>query len=378
MSENRLLFIDNVRLLVIIMVVMQHLAVTYSGFGSWYYVEPAELGIVQTIIFGFYQAFSQGFFMGLLFLIAGYFIPDTYNKKGFGNFLKDRFIRLGIPTLIYMLIIHPLLAFAILGYRYDDYDGWVTFGRYLSHFDFIGNSGPLWFAFALLIFTVIYAILRKLSKDKEVIGNGSFPAFPKILFFIVLMGLISYLVRIVQPVGTSVINMQLCHFTQYVMMFFIGIKARCHDWLNKLTYKTGKTWFVWGLILGFVIFAVMMILGGALDGNLGLFDGLGTWQSFAYALWESFVAVAMAIGLLALFREKFNKQNSLIKAMSVNTFAVYVFHSVIVVLLTMFFSPVRLLPIFKFLIMVFTAVPLCFIIVNFTIQKIPFLRKIFS
>ncbi len=38
-SEERLLYIDNLRVLMIVFVIVQHLAVTYSGFGSWYYKE---------------------------------------------------------------------------------------------------------------------------------------------------------------------------------------------------------------------------------------------------------------------------------------------------------------------------------------------------
>jgi peptidoglycan/LPS O-acetylase OafA/YrhL len=34
--RERLLYIDNLRLLVIVLVVTIHLAVTVSGFGSWY------------------------------------------------------------------------------------------------------------------------------------------------------------------------------------------------------------------------------------------------------------------------------------------------------------------------------------------------------
>jgi peptidoglycan/LPS O-acetylase OafA/YrhL len=36
-EKGRLLYVDNLRLLIIVFVVMHHLAVTYSGFGSWYY-----------------------------------------------------------------------------------------------------------------------------------------------------------------------------------------------------------------------------------------------------------------------------------------------------------------------------------------------------
>jgi len=69
--KERLLYIDNLRLLVIVLVITIHLAVTYSGFGSWYYVENTHLDTLSTIWFAFYQSFTQGYFLGLLFLLAG-------------------------------------------------------------------------------------------------------------------------------------------------------------------------------------------------------------------------------------------------------------------------------------------------------------------
>jgi fucose 4-O-acetylase-like acetyltransferase len=46
-------------------------------------------------------SFQQGYFMGLLFMIAGYFVAGSYDRKGFGLFVGERFKRLIIPTLIY-------------------------------------------------------------------------------------------------------------------------------------------------------------------------------------------------------------------------------------------------------------------------------------
>lgn len=114
-KKERLLYIDNLRLLMIIFVVIMHLAVTYSGFGSWYFKEGKPIGLISVIVFGFYQSFTQGYFMGFLFLISGFFIPRAYDRKGFGKFIKDRFVRLGIPTLIYMLIINPFILYVQLG-----------------------------------------------------------------------------------------------------------------------------------------------------------------------------------------------------------------------------------------------------------------------
>ena len=105
---SRMAFIDNLRWLVIGMVVVMHACVTYSGLGSWYYKEPAALGVASTLVFSVYQSFAQAFFMGMLFLIAAYFVPRAYDRKGFGRFVRDRLFRLGVPTLVYMLILHPL------------------------------------------------------------------------------------------------------------------------------------------------------------------------------------------------------------------------------------------------------------------------------
>jgi fucose 4-O-acetylase-like acetyltransferase len=384
MKTNRMLYLDNIRLTMIILVILLHIAVTYSGFGSWYYVEPGELDTIQMVIFAFFQTFTQAFFMGLLFLIAGYFVPDAYDKKGFGKFIKARFIRLGIPSLIYMVIINPVLLFGVMGYRIDTsgYSGGgslvATYVEYIIGFHFIGGNGPLWFALALLIFSVIYALFRKLMAREIVVKTESFPGNRKILALMLLISVSAFLIRLVQPLGTDILNMQLGYFASYIILFIAGINCKRNGWFEELTYKTGKLWLICGTVLGFVLFLVIMIGGGALTGDLMPFEGGMTWQSAAYATWESFVAVAISIGLLAFFKEKYNKQSGLIKLMSQNAFAVYVFHSVIIVAISLLFAPVILIPIAKFALVAIVGVPACFLIIHFTIGKVGFLRRLFS
>jgi len=36
--------------------------------------------------------------MGFFFLLAGYFTPRSLERKGYGHFLCDRFLRLGLPA----------------------------------------------------------------------------------------------------------------------------------------------------------------------------------------------------------------------------------------------------------------------------------------
>src|SRR5437016_4057309 len=65
----RLLFIDNIRWSMIILVLSMHACDTYSPFGNWYYVDRQKADLGTTLFFGVYQSFLQAFFMAALFFI---------------------------------------------------------------------------------------------------------------------------------------------------------------------------------------------------------------------------------------------------------------------------------------------------------------------
>ncbi len=359
MEKKRLLYIDNLRLLIIAFVVIQHLAVTYSGMGSWYYMDGRPLGIAQTAAFGFYQSFTQGYFMGFLFLIAGYFIPGAYDKKGFGKYMKDRFIRLMVPALFYMFIINPLILYFQLGVY------WITpkpgffefFGRYMISAEVLNGSGPLWFVIALFIFSVLYGLFRLVKNPRPERWASASPRTSSLVLLILLIAVFAFLIRIVQPIGTSILNMQLCYFAQYIVLFIVGIVAYRSDLFSKISLKAGKRWLFSATVPGFFVWSAIMLLCGAQNGNVDYNGGL-TFASAAYALWESFTAVAVSAGLIALFREKCNAQGTLIKTLSDNAFAVYVFHTPIIIGVAQLFAPLEWLPIFKFALLVVICLPL--------------------
>lgn len=372
------MYIDNLRLLVIVFVVFVHLAVTYSGFGSWYFKEGRQIGIISSAVFGFFQSFTQAYFMGFLFLIAGYFVPGAYDRKGLAGFVKDRFIRLGLPTLLYMLLINPFILFVQLDlYWIRPKPDFVSFyADYIGKLWFLEGSGPLWFAFALLIFSLLYGIARYfLPKLPDKPDRRVEIGLKEAAGLIVFLAVSTFLVRLVQPIGTSIINMQLCFFPQYIVLFFVGILAYRNNLFARLDYRCGRRWLRYGFILGLVVWSAIMLFGGALNGEF-LFNGGYNWQAAAFAFWESFVAVAMVTGLITLFRDKYNYQSRLIKILSDNSFAVYVFHAPIIIAAAQWFHPVNLLPIGKFIILCFVTIPVCFVFTHYIARRIPILRRI--
>ena len=67
-SQSRVAWVDNLRTLMIVLVVNMHACVTYSHVGSWYRMESPEPAMPVKIAFMFWQGHLQSFFMGFLFI----------------------------------------------------------------------------------------------------------------------------------------------------------------------------------------------------------------------------------------------------------------------------------------------------------------------
>jgi glucan biosynthesis protein C len=366
--KERLLYIDNIRLVVITFVVMHHLAVTYSGFGSWYYIDAVNLTTASTIWFAFYLSFQQAYFLGLLFMVSGYFVAGSYDRKGFGRFVGGRFRRLIIPTLIYMVAITPFIEYVELG---NPYTGFDLVG-------FLSGTGVMWLAVALFGFSLVYAVVRLAARRRVPVPGGTQlePTFARAVALILIISVSAFLIRIVQPIGTSILNMQLCYFASYIALFIVGIAAYRNNLFARISYRTGKRWLIGGIVLGFLAW-LALIIAATLSGNIAALMGGLTWQSAGFSLWESFVAVAMSIGLIALFREKINRQNTLVRKLSDNSFAVYMFHPPIIVPVTLLFTPfIVFYPVAKWLLLCVICVPLCYAMTHFVFRKIPLLKEV--
>jgi fucose 4-O-acetylase-like acetyltransferase len=66
--------------------------------------------------------------MSAFFLLAGYFTPRSFERKGSKQFLIDRLIRLGIPIAIYTTILVNINEYILdVCYRYVKYNTKVEY-----------------------------------------------------------------------------------------------------------------------------------------------------------------------------------------------------------------------------------------------------------
>ena len=381
-TETRLFFIDNIRWMLIVLVICHHAAVTYSHVGSWYYMDGPKPGLIPSFLFATFETFNQAYFMGFLFLIAGYFVPRAFDSKGAARFLRDRGARLGLPSLFFMLVIHPLTVYWLL--RTFDDPGIASlraeYGRFILSGRFLSATGPMWFAVALLIFCTIYAGVRFLVRPKSSLEERAkslwLPGHGAVTGLILVMGACTFLVRIGQPIGANILNMQLCFFSQYVLLFAVGVFAYRGNWLMRISRRFGLLWLTLALCAGVPGWFVLIATSGALQGNSQNLLGGFHWQSAAFSFWESFFCLGMCLGLTVLFRERFNFQGRFSQWMSRNSFAAYLFHTPLLVAVTLALKHLPAPLGVKFVLACLLAVPITFVVSAFLRPRIPVLRRV--
>ena len=378
-NKPRLAFVDNLRWVMIVLVVSMHAAVTYSHLGSWYFMEDPKPSTWGVALFATYQVFLQAFFMGLLFLVAGYFVPGAFDRKGWRGFLRDRSMRLGVPSLFYMLVIQPVTVYWLLRDFADPGRPSLreAYLPYVSRGRFLGGSGPMWFAVALLGFSVVYCLVRGFGKAPPVQKpvDGPLPGHRHVFGLGLFIGLCAFLVRIVQPIGTSVLNMQLCFFSQYVVLFIVGVYAWRRNWLLRVPYNFGLRWFFWTLVVGTVFWLALLFALLTTHSEARLSGGL-TWQSAAFSFWESLFCVGISLGLIVLFREKFNYQGPVARWLSDNSFSVYMFHPPVLIAITLVLRGLDAPKPVKFLCATLLGVGLTYLASSLVFRRVPLLRRV--
>lgn len=372
-NTNRLLYIDNLRILLTILVILLHLSIGYGAPGDWYYNEEGQIGTISSIAMTLFVALNQSFFMGFFFMLSSYFSPGSLNRKGAKHFLRDRLKRLGIPILFYALVINPLLEYALA--IFYGYEG--SFGQALreGYFDGIG-VGPTWFIEALLLFAIVYVLWRRIKPSESVSPHGGAPSNGTIAVFALVLGLITFVVRIWLPVGwwLEPLHFQLAHFPQYITLFILGILAYQRNWLGQLSNRQGRFW-LWVTIGLIVIFPIIFIAGGALQGNLDPFIGGWHWQSLVYSVWEQVMCLAVVVTLLVWYRNRFNNQGKLGRAMSGAAYATYIVHAPVITLLALALSGINIDLTLKFVLVAPVAVAASFL-AGYLVKKLPVARDI--
>ena len=305
---KRLLYLDNLKVCLTVLVIFHHAGQAYGDGGDWAYT-PSNPAEVMPWIWHFFSV-NAAFFMGLFFLISGYFVSASYDKQGASIFVQKKLIRLGIP----LLVMGGLLS--------------VLSGKI--------EIGHMWYIESLLVFCLLYALIRQFCKP---INDecSSRPTIIGLLIFGSIMGIGSYLIRLVSPqdnwiwpFGIIPLPMEPAHYLQYVMMFAVGILASRIRWLERISKATGFLSLVIGCLLALGIYLRERPRVGASAG-IG-----GEWNDFVaqwFGIYESLLCVFISFGLLWLFREYSNWNSKFWQWCAAQAYGAYIVHLLLMIAL---------------------------------------------
>ncbi|MGA9072356.1 MAG: acyltransferase family protein [Terracidiphilus sp.] len=327
---QRELYFDRLRTVMTVLVILHHTAITYGAIGGWFWREVKPSGAPSSQLLILFCSTNQAYFMGLFFLLAGYFTPASLERKGYARFLGDRFLRLGLPLLAFGLVLGPLTAAMVNVAQGDGF--WACIRWLWRHKQFI--NGPLWFAQALLIFSLAYCAWRAIFGSPLAESGRLSIAIPAPRWWLLSAlgtGVAALGIRQFVPTGVNVFGLQLGYFATYIVLFVVGIAAWRYDWLRQLNAKNGRA-----ALIALVVAWPLMPLGGALASRINgpggsNFSGGLSWTAILYALWEPFVAWGLIAAWLLFFRARVNQPSALWNWLNRRAYAVYIIHPVVLV-----------------------------------------------
>lgn len=217
--------------------------------------------------FSLLVGFNDVFMMSLMFFLSGLFVWNSLQRKGNARFLRDRFLRLGLPFVFVAALIAPLAyypAFLQTGAT----SGFAGYARvWLS----LGNwpTGPAWFVWVLLAFDCL-AVLLTLSWPQwgERLGRLMASAGP--LKFFALLAALSAVAYIPMELAFNPLSwaalgpftFQTSRILHYLVYFLIGAGVGAYGVNRGVLAPDGKLarrWPLW-LLRSWFAFAIVAIL----------------------------------------------------------------------------------------------------------------------
>lgn len=363
--------IDALRATMTLLVLFHHTAITYGGAGSWYYREIKPDGSVTSTILLFFNALNQAYFMGVFFLLAGYFTPGSLRSKGVVRYIGERLLRLGLPLLIYGFAIGPAtvaLAQTSNGKPFmETLTGLWQRGVY--------EPGPLWFCEALLIFAGIAAAVFALKPSHTTDAQAQpFPSSRILLIAALATSAAAFIVRLWWPVGSNIAGLQFGYFASYTVLFAFGCLAAAPRWLELVPEQTARLWrrVMWCALPALPVFALLgdrvAVFGGKPEGGWSL-------PALMYAFWEPFVAWGLILTLLIVFQRRFTALSRNGRALTERAYAIYIIHPPVLVAIALLLRDVQSPALIKFVATGTLGCLACFAIAG-VLLKIPGAKRV--
>jgi glucans biosynthesis protein C len=356
-----------------VLVILHHVSIGYGTMGGWSYVTPEKLTGTIQISLSALTGLEASFSMSLFFFISAFLTIPSLEKKGVPKFLKARLIRLMIPLLFVMIILAPSILYYVAIHNRTTQLSWLSYVLQQNSKPFTSH---VWFILVLIIFELVYICYWKFIKPNFSISkclSDNIPTHFNIFTVIVLCSGLTILVRQFFPLGQNFIGIDFSNITPYIFMYAIGILVYRKHWLDELSRKVAIIWFPISLISA-TYFCLIIYFLIKQPTQIHRFKEF-SWESVSLSFAQIFVCIGFSGFFLYLFKKKINFKNFILSLMRENRYGVYIFHSAVVVGVTIMLEFLTLNPIIKYIIACILSIVFSYLLVGL-IRKIPLVQRI--
>jgi len=274
--------LSNLRACVILVVLAFHSVLAYLGSNPADPIpfdKPPYGWLVFPIVdnrrwFGFdlFCALQNVYLMSFMFFLSGLFVWPSLARREPGTFLWRRFVRLGVPAALAVLVLMPMTYYAT--YRVTAVDpSVVAFARHWFGLPF-WPGGPIWFVWQLLALNIAAVVLlRGLPRSVDFLSrlSSSAAAQPgRYCCGLTMASALAYipLALTFDPwrwVQYGPFAIQLSRPLHYAVYFFAGIGVGAYGLERGLLAADGmlaRRWGVWlvGALAAFLLWMAMTAL----------------------------------------------------------------------------------------------------------------------
>jgi peptidoglycan/LPS O-acetylase OafA/YrhL len=354
---------DYLRAFIVLLVLLHHSVLAYAVMWP---AQPTTFTIFFAPIvdpqrwagFDVLAIFNDTFFMALMFLLSGLFVPPSLKRKGGARFLRDRILRLGVPFAVASGILMPLAYYPSYAVTGAD-PGLLAYARAWLSLGF-WPSGPAWFIWLLLAFNGVAAGLYVLSRRWT--GNTQVPqrlgVYSRAPAFVAMLLVVSALVYVPMELAFGAerwitlgpFSFQASRLLLYATYFLAGIQLGASGTESGFLARNAelaRRWPVW-LSAGLAAYALRLaVIITLILPVVGAHRPLPLTLRLLSDLTLVLCCGTISFAFIALFRRFAIARQPVFDSVSASSYGMYLIHYSVVVWLQFALLTVALGPIAK-------------------------------
>lgn len=301
-------YLDNLRLMIILILFPYHTLLLYSSIGD-YIIHAGNNTFANLFIITF-----SPWFMQLLFAIAGISTFYSLKKRNSTEYLKERVSKLLIPMISGIIfVISVQVYFAAL---YNGYTGsflifwWNFITNWFTYFMNGTGLGPMWFLLYLFIVSAVaLPIIMKYRNGKWKIPIEKI-TIPQLLLLFIPLGIGSLFLNLAPEKS----------LVQFLLLFLFGYFFLSEDIIQeKLETKR------WPLFISFIVLVISFMVMAML-GFTGLIPLDIMLNSPIFRLYENLLVWVAIMSIMGMGKHYLEFKTPTTLYLSAASFPIYIFH----------------------------------------------------